>query len=127
MRWGTPTMSTADLSPMLEYAAVKTWLEDLRQQWGTDPLQDDPGCLQAVERFCRFVDKDPDAMIRECFIRKEGQKKISYKGRTFYYNKIAEFQDSLEEEARNKVRIGNHVRSFFIHNGVFMQSGMQLG
>jgi hypothetical protein len=120
-------MSTAVLSPMSEYAAVKTWLEDLRQQWGTDPLQDDPDCVQAVERFCRFVDKDPDAMIRECFIRKEGQKKISYKGRTFYYNKIAEFQDSLDEEARNKVRIGNHVRSFFIHNGVFMQSGMQLG
>jgi hypothetical protein len=120
-------MGTAVLSPMLEYEAVKTWLEDLRQQWGTDPLQDDPDCVQAVERFCRFVDKDPDAMIRECFIRKEGQKKISYKGRTFYYNKIAEFQDSLDEEARNKVRIGNHVRSFFIHNGVFMQSGMQLG
>jgi hypothetical protein len=120
-------MGTAVLSPMLEYEAVKTWLEDLRQQWGTDPLQDDPGCLQAVERFCRFVDKDPDVMIRECFIRKEGQKKISYKGRTFYYNKIAEFQDSLEEEPRNRVRIGNYVRSFFIHNGVFMQSGMQLG
>ena len=113
--------------PMSEYETVKSWLAGLRQQWGTDPLQDDPGCLEDVERFCRFIDKDPEMMIKECFIRKSGQKVISYKGRTFYYNKIAEFQDSIDEESRNKVRIGNHVRSFFIHNGVFMQSGMQLG
>jgi hypothetical protein len=66
-------------------------------------------------------------MIQECFVTKAGQRVISYKGRNSYYNKIAEFQDSLEEEPRDKVRVGNNVRSFFIHNGVFMQSGVQLG
>jgi hypothetical protein len=112
---------------MSEYASVKTWLDALRQHWGTDPLQDDPACLEAVDLFCRYVDKDPDEMIGECLIRKEGQVAMSHKRRRFYYDKIAEFQDSLEREPRDKARAGNHVRSFFIHNGVFMQSGMQLG
>lgn len=115
------------LTAMQEYEAVKTWLEGLRQQWDADPLEEDPGCLEALERFCLQVDKEPDTIIEECFVLKGGQKLISYKGRNFYYNKIAEFQDSLEEEPRDKVRLGNNVRSFFIHNGVFMQSGVQLG
>lgn len=116
-----------ELGPMPEYESVKTWLDDLRQHWGTDPLEDDPTRLDVLERFARFVDKDPDTIIGECFIRKGGQKVISYKGRTFYYNKIAEFQESLGGDSRDRVRDGNNVRSFFIHNGVFMQSGMQLG
>jgi hypothetical protein len=115
------------LKPMPEYEAVQTWLDGLREHWGTDPLEDDPTRLETLEGFARFVDKEPDEMIRECFRLKEGQKLLSYKGRTFYYNKIQEFQDSFESESREKVRAGNNVRSFFIHNGVFMQSGMQLG
>jgi hypothetical protein len=115
------------LNTLQEYETVKTWLEGLRQQWDADPLEEDPGCLGALERFCLYVDKEPDAIIAECFVVKEGQKLISYKGRNSYYKKIAEFQDSLEEEPRDRVRLGNNVRSFFIHNGVFMQSGVQLG
>lgn len=112
---------------ILEYASVRTWLEGLRQHWGSDPLEEDPKCVEAVELFCRFVEKEPDTVIGECLIRKEGQAALSHKKRRFYYDKIAEFQDSLDLEPRDKVRAGNHVRSFFIHNGVFMQSGMQLG
>lgn len=114
------------LRPMLEYEAVQTWLDGLRQHWGVDPLEEDPTRLDVLERFCRFVDREPDAVIRECFIRKGGETRMSYKGRTFYYEKITEFQEALEGDRREKVRGGNNVRSFFIHNGVFMQSGVQI-
>ena len=58
---------------MLEYEAVRTWLDGLRQHWGGDPANDDPERLPMLEAFCRFANRDPDQIIQETTMTKDGE------------------------------------------------------
>ena len=105
-------------------ATVRTWLQGLRQQWGEDPA-DWEDRLEALAGFCAFVDREPDTVIAECVRQSDSGKRISVKGRRFYSEKIAEWQASLPGNRVAQGRAGNTVRSFLIHNGIFLQSGLQ--
>jgi hypothetical protein len=80
--------------------------------------------IETLGRFCVFVERDPDAIIEECSREVEGGKRIRIKKRRFYSEKIDEFQTSVDGDARSQTRAGNVVRSFMIHNGIFMQGGV---
>ena len=110
--------------PVQEFDTVRTWLQGLREQWGEDPDHWDERA-EHLAAFCAFADKDPDAVIRECIRESESGKRISAKGRRFYNDKIAEWQASLPGDQPSQARGGNAVRSFLIHNGIFLQSGLQ--
>jgi hypothetical protein len=103
---------------------VQAWVEGLREQWGEEPA-DMPARVETLERFCGFVEREPDVIIAECAREVEGGKRIRIKKRRFYSEKIDEFQASIDGEARAQTSAGNVVRSFMIHNGIFMQGGMQ--
>ena len=105
-------------------ATVKTWLHGLTEQWGEPPSDFDQR-VEALADFCRFVEQDPDTVIAACSREVESGKRIRIKERRFYTEKIAEFQESLDGDARARGRAGNLIRSFFIHNGIFMQAGVQ--
>ena len=107
-----------------DYAAVRTWLQGLREQWGEEPSDWDQR-LEALAGFCGFVEKDPDTVIKECVRESEAGMRISVKGRRFYNDRIAEWQSSLPGDRLAQGRAGNAVRSFLIHNGIFLQSGLQ--
>jgi hypothetical protein len=110
--------------PIGEYETVRTWFEGLREQWGEEP-DDWEERVGALEAFCAYAEKEPDAIIEECIRESDSVRRISVKGRRFYNDRIAEWQDSLPGERREQARSGNAVRSFLIHNGIFLQSGMQ--
>jgi hypothetical protein len=110
--------------PVQEFESVHTWFRGLRDQWGEDP-DDWQERLDALAAFCAFADKAPDTMIRECVRESEAGKRIRAKGRQFYNDKIAEWQASLPGDKPRQARAGNAVRSFLIHNGIFLQSGLQ--
>ena len=112
--------------PIEDYRTVAVWFEDYKKQWA-GRAEDLTSRLDILRRFCEFVGRDPDAIIQECLRVSEGEKKISTKGRRFYDERIREFQEGVEGDARLKVHWGNTVRSFLIHNGIFLQSGVQLG
>jgi len=99
----------------------------LREQSGVDPAAD-PSRLKVLDEFCKFVELDPDALVKACLLEKEGHEtKISIKGRRRIAEKIAEFRaqgDSFSSFERAKR--GNTVRSFLIHNGILLQCGMQV-
>jgi hypothetical protein len=80
--------------------------------------------LETLERFCTLVEREPDAIIADCAREVEGGKRIRIKKRRFYSDKIDEFQSSVNGDARAQTRVGNIVRSFMIHNGIFMQGGV---
>jgi hypothetical protein len=111
--------------PIEEYETVRTWFEDFEKNWGEKP-EDASSRLEVLRRFCEFVGKDPDTIVAECLRTVEGETKISIKGRRSYVRMIQEFQESLEGDARQKIQGGNTIRSFLIHNGIFLQSGIQL-
>lgn len=80
--------------------------------------------IETLERFCAFAERDPDAIIEECSREVEGGKRIRIKKRRHYSEKIDEFQRSVDGDGRSQTRAGNIVRSFMIHNGIFMQGGV---
>jgi hypothetical protein len=113
--------------PLEEYDSVKTWFNGLREQSGIDPTSD-PSRLRLLGEFCAFVDLDPDRVLAACLLAKEGrQTKISIKGRRGMAEKIAEFQALLADaNSAEKARRGNTIRSFLIHNGILLQSVIQV-
>ncbi len=114
----------AQAQQIRDQATVQTWLRGLREQWGEEP-SDWEDRLEALARFCAFVSKDPDAVIEECVRESDSGKRISVKGRRFYNDKIAQWQASLPGDRAAQGRAGNAVRSCLIHNGIFLQSGLQ--
>ena len=111
---------------MLEYEAVRTWLDGLRQHWGGDPANDDPERLPMLEAFCRYAGRDPDQIIKETTMIKDGEKRIRIQGRNRYAALIDEWQAQQEGSRIRKGKWGNAVRSFLIHNGVLLAAGMQI-
>jgi len=54
----------------------------------------------------------------------ESGKRIKIKARRMYSEAIAEFQGTVEGNPRQQSKAANLIRSFFIHNGIFMQAGL---
>jgi hypothetical protein len=115
------------LRPMLEYASVQAWMDGLQQHWGGDPATDDPERLPALEAFCLYTARDPDQIIKETTMIKDGEKRIRIKGRERYAALIDDWQATLEGSRFRQGKMGNTVRSFLIHNGVLLAAGMQGG
>jgi hypothetical protein len=109
--------------PAAEYASVQAWRHGLAEQWGDEPADFDQRLL-ALERFCELAGRDPDELIADCTREVESGKRIRIKARREYSERIAEFQKSAGADARAQGRLGNTIRSFFIHNGIFMQAGL---
>jgi hypothetical protein len=95
----------------------------LREQWGEEPA-DMAARIDTLAKFCALVEREPDAIIEECSREVEGGKRIRIKKRRFYSEKIEEFQASVDGDARAQTKAGNVIRSFMIHNGIFMQGGV---
>ena len=108
--------------PIADYGTVQTWRSGLREQWGEEPEM--AARTSALERFCEFAGKDPDALITECTRQVESGKRIRIKARREYSEKIAEFQAASDGGARDRLKLGHTIRSFFLHNGIFMQAGL---
>jgi len=107
--------------PIESYDSVAAWVAGLKQQWGGDPFAEDPVKPQTLEAFCRFVDKDPDALVAFCFLRKKatGERFASKKRRDELLLKLKEFETAAGRgvEARRR---RSHVVSFLSHNGILI-------
>jgi hypothetical protein len=101
-----------------DYGSVRVWRRDLSEQWGGDPIAEEPEKLHALAVFCEFTGDDPDTIIKRCFrVRKsDGERVISNKWRTHYAEKIKELRLNPAEPRASK-----DVLSFLIHNGVMVQ------
>ena len=118
------TEQPVELKPLLEYAAVQVWMEGLRSHWGGDPEHDDPQRFVIFETFCRRVNRDPEQIVKETTMIKDGQNRIRIKGRNRYAALIDEWQQEIEGSRFERAKWANTVRSFLIHNGVLLQSGL---
>ncbi|HVN63455.1 MAG TPA: hypothetical protein VMT58_02370 [Candidatus Binataceae bacterium] len=100
--------------------SVRTWRRGLIEQWGGDPLAEEPEKLAALASFCAFIGEEPDIVVTRCFrIRKsDGERIISTKWRAHYAAKVKEFR----ERNADSPRLAADVLSFLIHNGILLQA-----
>jgi len=109
-----------------DYASVAEWAQRLTDQWGGDPLAEDPEKLVSLAAFCEFVEMNPDELLAYCFLRKKatGERFGSQKRRDEIAARLRAFRAAsglTGAAARKRV---NDVLSFLIHGGVLIHSGM---
>jgi hypothetical protein len=96
--------------------AVARWLENAR--FTSDPDRD--AAVSMLADFCVWRESTPDELVALCLrTTKIGEVAISAKGRTAIDQAIEEFVAGRPDA--DPVRLGNRIRSFLIHNGVFIQ------
>jgi hypothetical protein len=112
--------------PIQDYESTATWRDGLRQQWGGDPLAEEPEKLRALAAFCEFSGKDPDELVAFCFLRRKatGERFASVKRRQALAEQLRAFRDAAQLSQAESRRMVSNVLSFFIHNGVLMNPGM---
>jgi hypothetical protein len=103
------------------YKTVQTWIAGVHEQSDISP-ENDAKRLQTLAEFCTQIEKNPDQIIEECLRNVDGGKKIRGKGRRFYAEQIAAFEQEAEGGPGEKRQKANYVRSFLIHNGVLLQT-----
>jgi len=109
-----------------QFETIKSWREGLAQQWGGDPLREEPEQLEAVQEFCEFIDKTPDELVAFCFLRKKatGEKFASVKRRESVAEQIRAFCEALGVTGMQRRQVSARILSFLVHNGVMMHMGM---
>lgn len=112
--------------PIEAYETVEAWSARLREQWGTDVLSEQPQKLETVRAFCEFIEKDPDALVAFCFLRRKatGERFGSVKRREAVAEQLSAFRDARGLSGIEGKRFVADVLSFLIHNGVLMHTGM---
>jgi hypothetical protein len=111
--------------PIGEYESVRAWRSGLAEQWGGDPLADDPSKLDALGAFCELFEKDPDELVSFCFLRRRGtgERFASVKRREEIAARLRELRDRSEVSGVAGRKLVSDVLSFLIHNGVMMSAG----
>jgi hypothetical protein len=108
--------------PIEHFESVTIWSQGLKEQWGGDPLKEDPDKLSALEAFCDLVGQDPDQIVAFCFLRRRetGERFASKKRREELREKLKQFEALSGLSGREARRRPNQVVSFLSHNGVLI-------
>jgi hypothetical protein len=112
--------------PIEQYQSVATWAKGLQEQWGGDPLAEEPERLETLAAFCRFDGRDPEELLAFCFLRRKetGVRFASIKRREAVAEQIRAFRTTSGRSGTEARRLVSHLLSFFIHNGIQMHTGM---
>jgi hypothetical protein len=112
--------------PIEQYESVASWAKGLREQWGGDPLTEEPEKLDGLAAFCKFDGRDPDELLAFCFLRKKetGVRFASVKRREALAEQMRAFRSASGLSGTEARRLTSNLLSFFIHNGIQMHTGM---
>jgi hypothetical protein len=112
--------------PIADYESVADWGRGLREQWGGDPLAEEPEKLASLAAFCELIEKDPDELLAFCFLRKKatGERFGSVKRREQVLEQLRRYRERCGPDAAQARRRVNDVLSFLIHGGVLIHPGM---
>ncbi|HUZ56476.1 MAG TPA: hypothetical protein VMU94_28625 [Streptosporangiaceae bacterium] len=84
------------------------------------------GVLDSLRGFCEFAGQTPGELIAACLRSTSEGMAISGKGRRSMQAAIDEYVASRGLAGRDAIVVGNHVRGFLIHNGVFIQGPVSI-
>ena len=103
--------------------AVQKWVEGLRTQSGVAVDSEDER-LHLLAGFCSLTGRTPDETVEFCFLRRRetGERFLSVQRRQTISDEIDRYVESIGREGHGFVVASNTLRSFLIHNGVFISS-----
>ena len=108
-------------------ASVKQWVAG--SVLGQDPTKVREQKLGILADYCDKVGRSPDELVAFCVLRKKatGERFLSFKRREAVNNWLDEFVADQGWTGKQAVVNANVVRSFLIHNGVFIQGPVWRG
>ena len=108
-------------------ASVKQWVAG--SVLGQDPTKVREQKLGILADYCDKVGRSPDELVAFCVLRKKatGERFLSFKRREAVNNWLDEFVAGQGWTGKQAVVNANVVRSFLIHNGVFIQGPVWRG
>jgi len=103
------------------FTTVGQWLN--RSGHDTQPAEVQARYLDVLAKFVDHDGKDPDELVAYCFLRKRdtGLRFVSSKRRVAVNESIDAFVTAQGWVGKEAVANANVIRSFLIHNGVFIQ------
>ena len=103
------------------FASVGRWFASVGHD--TQPAEVQARYLDVLAKFVEHDGKDPDELVAFSFLRKRdtGMRFVSSKRRVAVNESIDAFVAAHGWEGKQAVTNANIVRSFLIHNGVFIQ------
>ena len=103
-----------------EDAAVRRWFDSARLDG--DPPEQQAHKLALLADFCDHTGQQPGELVAGLLrTTKDGDTAISAKRRTAMNATIDEFVEKCGFAGRDAVVNGNVIRSFLVHNGIFIQ------
>ncbi len=99
---------------------VRRWFESAHLD--DDPQEEKDQRLRLLALFCDHTGQSPEELVKGLLrTTKEGDTAISSKRREAMNVTIEEFVDRQGFTGRDAVVNGNVLRSFLVHNGIFIQ------
>jgi hypothetical protein len=113
--------STGSPDDIRKFATVDRWFT--RSGHDTRPSEGQGHFLDVLAKFVDHEGKNPDELVAYCFLRKRatGERFVSNKRRVAVNESIDAFVAAQGWVGKEAVANANIVRSFLIHNGVFIQ------
>lgn len=112
--------STYDAAAVAEAPSVQRWFTSAR--YDNDPDEEKQARYELLAGFCSHVDQSPDELVQSLVrTTKKGDLAISSKRRAAVDASIDEFIEKAGYTGRDAVVNGNTLRSFLVHNGIFIQ------
>jgi len=86
-----------------------------------DRPADHADVLDSLRRFCEFTGRTPGELVATCLRSTAQGTAISGKGRREMQAAIDDYVRHRGLHGRDANVVGNHIRGFLVHNGVFIQ------
>jgi hypothetical protein len=102
-----------------ESALVQRWLD--KAGYRDAPTDEQDRVLEVLADFCRYTEATPETLVASCLRQTDAGTAISTKGRRKMGGTIEAFVAERGLSGRDAIVVGNRIRGFLVHNGVFMQ------
>ena len=114
------TSPAFDAASVASAPTVGRWFTSAR--YDNDPDEEKQARYQLLADFCNHIEQSPDELVQSLIrTTKKGDLAISSKRRTAVDASINEFVEKAGYTGRDAVVNGNTLRSFLVHNGIFIQ------
>lgn len=106
---------------MRDSPAVQKWLENLSER-NDEEIDWQDARVELLKGFCEYVEMAPDDLVEYIWLkkRKDGLRSASAKRRQEISEKIEEYVEQSGQTGYDANTEANTLRSFLIHNGIFM-------